>query len=170
MSPGPSAWYCLVTARQKEPAAVAWLGKRGVTAWFPTEERWRRIRGPRRKVPYQARLVPGYAFAWFPSVPRWHILFDSPYLRGVLCDAAGPIKLREAEIMAMKQVPEVLAERKRREAEAKTIRPGDSVEVLAGPLAGNVFRVESVRGEALDFLCNAFSGSIGADAVRKIAS
>jgi len=144
-------WFALVTLPQKEPSARAWLERQGVTAWYPAEERWRRVpRGKRKKQAYEARVAPGYVFARFTGWPQWDRLFHVPpsshYVRGSVGLDGRPIAITDETLAQMAMIPDELARLRRQQEEARQIRPGDRVEVLDGPMQGWVVDVAKLRG------------------------
>lgn len=140
-------WFAFLTVPQREASAKAWLEIRDIDAWFPTREAVRTIpRGPRRKVAYQARVVPGYVFGRFTGLPQWDVLKDSPYLAGVVAMGDTPAAITDEDMSLMSQVPERLAEMHRIAVEAKRVRAGRPARVLRGVYEGWTLDVSAVDG------------------------
>jgi len=136
---GTVAWYILLTAPQQEFAVSAWLTRSGaVECWLPTEEAWRRVRGPRRKVSYLRRLAPGYVFLAVDRAPLWHVIRDASLgrIRGVVCQDGEPLEVPEAALARMRRVPARIAQIRERARQERIIRPGDRAVIATGPLAG----------------------------------
>ncbi|WP_323041133.1 transcription termination/antitermination protein NusG [Gemmobacter sp.] len=142
VTPGPSRWYALRVAPQREDQAEAWLRLRGVYAFHPVLMRRVRRHGVVREI--QRRYLPGYVFARFKGEPRAHLVLTCPFITGALSRADGswgvlePQKL--AAIHAMRKVDadgriasQVRAAQRRADAMA---RPGEPALFTGGAFAG----------------------------------
>ena len=148
-----AAWFIFQTPPQKEPSAKAWLEKRGVEAWYPSEERWRRIpRGKRKKAPYEARLVPRYVFARFTGYPEWDVVQTCRWLSRVVGVNGTPLPVTDAVMSQMEMVPERLEILRKREIERRTIHPGDKARIIGGAMDGWVVDVSSVHAGIAHFI------------------
>jgi transcription antitermination factor NusG len=146
-------WFAFQTPPLAEVRAQAWLGARGVEAWYPTEVAWRRLaRGPRRRVKYLRTVVPRYVFARFVGQPQWAALRECRWLSRVVGLEGRPLPISERTMAQMAAVPRRLEELRRREIEARTIRAGDRALVRSGPLAGWVVEVTEVHGGIARFV------------------
>lgn len=155
--PGEPTWYAFLSRPQQEPNAKAWLRTQDAYAWYPTEKRFRRT--PRAKVklrPYHACIFPRYVFARFEAAPRWHILRDCRYLTGVISVEGEPVRMSDAEMAHMAQVPEFIARRMEEEAERRKIVPGVRAVILDGAYAGWTIDVQDVRGDVATFIAGIF--------------
>lgn len=148
---GSARWYALVTRPQREDRALVWLGRQGVTCWYPTVQRYRRH--GRRRVAVAQRLAPGYLFARFQGEPRWDVLFDGEpggrYLRGVVGRGGFAVPIPDAAMAEVRGLPQRLleseAEMLERARRAARIEPGCRVRVVAGALEGWVVEVSAVH-------------------------
>lgn len=166
--PGPVQWFGFVTAPQSEAKARAWLRRRGVVAWYPTERIWR-VRSARRvKVPRYRVVVPRYVFARFAGEPRWHLVRACPWLHRVIGFGDRPLPISDATMGRMAEVPRVLREIRRREEEARRVAPGDSARIVDGPLAGWVVDVSEVRAGVARFLAPGPAGLPGEISVARL--
>lgn len=147
-------WYILKAKPQKDPNARAWLKAQGVEVWYPTETRWRVVpRGKRKKVPYEARIAPGYLFAMFEHRPVWHVLFDQCcFLSAVVCQDGVPLPIPESILSEMQDVPQRLREMHEARAAARIIKPGDKAMVKDGPFEGWQVDVTAISGGVASFL------------------
>lgn len=151
-------WYCFEVVPQADAKAKAWLDKQGVDAWYPVESAWKPVRGQRRKVQYERRVIPGYVLGHFLGWPQWDILFDSRYIRGVVSTGGKPAPISEEAMLEMAQVPKALAEQRRAMLEARTLRVGDKATVKDGPLAGQCVEITTINGRAARFISDLFGG------------
>ena len=148
--PWPALWFVLIVPPQGELAATAWLAREGVAeAWGPTEiVHVRQPRPPHKWIPRVKPIATGYLFARLPRRPIWPFLFDQS--RGKITDVLRigemPVALADADLLQMREVPERLRHMREAAKEAATVRPGDTVTVTAGTLAGWQVTVDSVHG------------------------
>ena len=139
-------WFGFQTPPLAELRAQAWLARRGVEAWFPTETAWRRLaRGPRRKVSYERPVVPRYVFARFTGAPQWPALRECRWLTRVIGTGGLPMPMSDAVMARMAEVPGRLRALRRKAEEARTVRPGDRVRIRDGAMAGWVVEVTDVH-------------------------
>lgn len=139
--PGPSRWYALRVAPQREDEVEGWLRKRGVYAFHPVLKRQTRARGVVRT--YHRRYLPGYVFARFCGDPVVHMVMSCPWVIGALCRADGhwgvlePSKLRAVHAMRKRdeRIEGSRAEEMLRRREAARMRAGDMVMFRVGPFA-----------------------------------
>jgi hypothetical protein len=143
-------WFIFHVMSQHELPAEAWLIRNGVAeAWHPTEKRWKLTGGSRRrKVPYEAAVVPGYVFALLDRIPHWDVLFDRA--RGKLLHVVSrdglPLPIGEHVIEAMTDVPQRLHERRLALAEARRIRVGDRATLDPGSALAWTVEVTAIEG------------------------
>lgn len=168
------AWYVFQTPPQREASAKAWLERRGVEAWYPSETRWRRIpRGKRQKAPYEARLVPRYIFARFTGYPAWDVVQSCRWLSRVVGMNGEPMPVTDDVMAQMEKVPERLEVIRKREIEKRTLRPGDKAKVASGPFEGWVVEVQQIHAGIASFIVPLFGGETVGKAeeatLRKIA-
>ena len=148
-------WFVLIVPPQGELAATAWLAREGVTeAWHPTETVYVRHHFHRNKrIPRIKPIATGYLFARMPQRPIWDFLFDQS--RGKISDVMRigerPVALADADLMQMREVPERLRGIREAAQEAAKIRPGDTVTILEGGMAGWQVTVEGVSDGLVRF-------------------
>ena len=167
------SWFVFQTPPQKEVSAKAWLERRGVEAWYPSETRWRRIpRGKRSKAPYEARIVPRYIFARFTGYPAWDVVQSCRWLSHVVGVNGTPMPVTDEVMANMDQVPARLEAIRQREIDKRTLRPGDKAKVATGPFEGWVVEVRQIHAGIASFIVPLFGGeTVGKadkDALRKI--
>lgn len=139
--PGPSRWYALRVAPQREDEVEAWLRRRGVYAFHPVLKRQTRARGVVRT--YHRRYVPGYVFARFCGDPVVHMVMSCPWVIGALCRADGhwgvlePSHLQAIHAMRKRdeRIERDLAADQLRRREASRMRAGDRAMFRVGPFA-----------------------------------
>ncbi|PTX38709.1 transcription antitermination factor NusG [Gemmobacter caeni] len=139
--PGPSRWYALRVAPQREDEVEGWLRKRGVYAFHPVLKRQTRARGVVRT--YHRRYLPGYVFARFCGDPVVHMVMSCPWVIGALCRADGhwgvlePSRLQAIHAMRKRdeRIERDLAADQLRRREASRMRAGDHAMFRVGPFA-----------------------------------
>lgn len=139
--PGPSRWYALRVAPQREDEVEAWLRRRGVYAFHPVLKRQTRARGVVRT--YHRRYVPGYVLARFCGDPVVHMVMSCPWVIGALCRADGhwgvlePSRLQAIHAMRKRdeRIERDLAADQLRRREASRMRAGDRAMFRVGPFA-----------------------------------
>lgn len=156
------AWFVFVTPPQAEGKARAWLERRGVTCWYPSETGWRRQPRSRvKRVAYERRIVPRYLFARFTGRPVWHEVRSCRWISRAVGHDGVPLPVSDEVMAEMAAVPQVLAQLRARQIAARTIQPGDRARVLDGPLAGWVVEVTEVRNGIARFLLPLLGGAEG---------
>ena len=141
-----AAWFGFQTPPLKETSAQAWLEKRGIEAWFPTEPRKRRLaRGKRAFVEYDGKIVPRYIFARFTGYPQWDVLRGCRWLSRVIGVDGNPLPVSDDVMSQMEQVPQRLEVIRQRERDRRIISPGDRVRITSGAMEGWVVDVSSVH-------------------------
>lgn len=169
--PWPALWFVLIVPPQGELTATAWLSRQGVTeAWHPTETVYvHQPRHPHKLVPRVKPIATGYLFAKLERRPIWPFLFEQS--RGKITDVMRigeiPAALNDADLMQMRQVPDRLRDLREAAAEAKRIKPGDTVTILAGGFAGWQVIAENVSNGIVRF--TAPGGLPGKVDERKVA-
>lgn len=153
VTPGPSRWYALRVAPQREDQAEAWLRLRGVYAFHPVL--MRRVTRAGKVRDYARRYLPGYVFARFRGEPRAHLVLACPFITGALCRSDGawgvlePQKL--AAIHAMRKLDaEGEAARKAKAAQrraASLARPGEAAMFTGGAFAGARCEVVEINAD-----------------------
>lgn len=144
------AWFVLIVPPQSELVATAWLARQGIMeAWHPTETIFVRNRyKPGKRIPKLKPIVTGYLFTRLDRRPIWDFLFaqSNGKISDVMRVGECPIALRDADLMAMKQMPERLRALRQAAIDAATIRPGDMATITGGHMDGWTIRVDDVKG------------------------
>lgn len=148
-TPDPTPhWHALMVKSQREVAARAWLDKRGVYAFFPVKRERRHVRN--RWVERESRYLPGYLFARFPGEPKWHKVFDSPFVHNAIRSSNGyPGRIHPDSLRAIRAMASVDDEIEARWHLSTRVNRGDRVRVRGGAFAGYETEVlEIVAGKA----------------------
>ena len=161
---GPPRWHALTVRPQREAAAEAWLELRGCYAFHPVT-RTRVVRHG-KVIERERRYLPGYVFCRFPSQVIISRVLACPVIAGAITLQSGqwgiitPEDIRK--LHAMRSVDD--AQRAARD-DAKRIRKGDRVRVLAGVLGEGmeVEVVDIVAGKAR-FTLHMFGTDVRAEA------
>lgn len=150
---GTPRWHVFVVEPMREAGVRAWFEWRGLEAWYPTETAWRRVaRGPRAKVAYERRLVPGYVFVRFEGAPVWSAVRRCRWLRRVVGRDGRPAAVSDAGMAEMARVPQRLEAMRRAAQEARRIGPGDRARIRDGAMAGWVVEVSEVHAGIARFV------------------
>jgi len=148
-------WFVLLVPPQGELAATAWLAREGVhEAWHPTETVYVHSRNPpHKRIPKLKPIATGYLFARLHRRPIWDFLFNQS--RGKISDVMRigerPVALADSDLLQMREVPERLRGIRAAAEEAKRIRPGDTVTILEGGMAGWHVTVDGVADGLVRF-------------------
>lgn len=173
--PGGPVWYALHVLSGAESAVGGDLRVLGVDdAWHPTKAVRRHIhRGPRKGQVVETirAAVSGYTLFRVTGWPQWDLILAVKDVVGAL-GGVQPRQISEADISKMAQMPERLAQIIEEERRKHMIDVGDTVEIIAGALAGNSFVVGKIEDGYMvgDF---AFFGAmmpvrVHAEFVRKV--
>jgi transcriptional antiterminator RfaH len=123
-------WACAQLKPQCERLALHCLTLAGYNIYFPRLRQQRRVHG--RKVESRPALFPGYAFVQI--VLQWRSAHWAPGVVSLIMDGAGPARVPDrtiADIQARERNGLV-------ELPRRPLMPGDRVQVLQGPLAGQI--------------------------------
>jgi transcription antitermination factor NusG len=126
-----TSWYAVWTRSRCEERVTDDLATRGFETFLPRAQAWVQHRGRRRRL--SAPLFPGYLFVRHAMDPGSHA--EVLRARGVvrlLGDTGGPTAIGHAEIDAVRRVTDSGLPLSRR----GPVDHGDSVRIIAGPLAG----------------------------------
>jgi transcription antitermination factor NusG len=145
------AWYALMTVPQREFDAVAVMADFGFEAFTPTEQKHlKRYKGQRGNRVKSYPMIRGYCFAWFDRIP-WHILRDErETIRGVVSSGITPTPIPDDQIAAVRQLSTVVVPYRNAVDTHRALRSGQVVEIVSGPFAGHVTRLEHITlGKAM---------------------
>lgn len=157
-------WYAIASKPQRELALVDALADAGFPdAFTPVAYRWSRERRgtkrTRRAIPVP--LFVGYTFANFDRIP-WSVLRTNRELvRGVVSMNGMPIAIPAHQILSARAI-EASAQPYHWAADtrAKLLPvPGQTVEIVAGPLTGTFTKVEAVTVSHVVALGNMLGGA-----------
>src|SRR5215468_7823614 len=124
-------WAVARLAPHQERPALYHLGRAGFQTYLPRLREWRRSHG--RRIETRPPLFPGYCF--FVVEAQWHAARWSIGVIGLIMDGIRPTRVADAvidEIHARERGG--LIELPKRPG----LKPGDSVRVVAGALAGQL--------------------------------
>lgn len=142
-------WYALRTAPQREHKARDLLGRVGIEAVVPTELRYLRRTGNRKKVERAYPLVVGYVLVKSPGIYMpWHLVFTprtAPYIKAVVSFDGRPAPIDDATVqrlvaMSSAAVPYASSVNTRRASFSR----GERVAVVSGPLKGLEAKIEDI--------------------------
>jgi transcriptional antiterminator RfaH len=123
-------WACAQLQPQRERLALHCLTLAGYEVYSPRLRQQRRVQG--RKVESRPALFPGYAFVQI--VLQWRSAHWAPGVVSLIMNGSGPARVPDrtiADIQARERNGLV-------ELPRRPLMPGDRVQVLQGPLAGQI--------------------------------
>lgn len=127
-----------------EMAACERIGDEGHETFCPTEMLWvRHARRAKRRRWVAYPMLPGYVFARFRSIP-WHRFDHWPEMRGLVHFAGAPAIIPAVQIDALRAIDGTDVARVSSVETRRVVRPGDTVDVLRGPLAGQRLHVDEI--------------------------
>lgn len=139
-------WFALRVAPMKEFAIEQILQKRGVTAFCPTETKWRRVGAKKKRTPVQRAMLPRYIMIRYPD--PWAIVraMQDRGVCGVVCFAGVPAEIPEHSIawLAKRSGAAVPT---RHVPVHRAFAPGDRVEIVSGPFQGWCVELKEIKGE-----------------------
>lgn len=169
---GPPRWHCLVVSAQRETHAERWLDLRGVYSFHPITERYKVIKGKRRR--FVKRYLPGYVFARFPGDIITHRVVGTPFIRDMIRLSDGrPACLNPHDLRQLHAMRDIDTQQQNARAEAKRIRKGDRIRIVSGVLAGTETEALELSNGKVHFTIQMFSADQEATAslsdIEKVA-
>lgn len=173
-------WFAICTRPQRELAAVDALEAYGLDVFCPVQHRWSRPRlgSKRKRAPIPYPMLRGYIFAQFASamlIP-WNVLrAERSTVRAVLALDGVPRALPAVQVEALRTLSET-AQPYNWAVDthgAMLPVPGQMVEIVSGPYAGHVTRVDEVTLSRVKALLELLGGprlvSLPVEHVRAVA-
>lgn len=136
---GAAHWYAVAVLPHADALAREQLARQGFVVFAPTFKRTvRHARQFRTKV---TPLFPGYMFVQLDlGQARWRAINGTRGVRGLVTAGERPVRVPDAVIVAL--MPQA------GEGAPVVLAPGAVLEVVAGPFAGLVARLERLEGAA----------------------
>lgn len=143
----PPVWHCVMVPPQSEAKARAYFRARDVFAFYPSwcQKRW----DPRRKE-YTERErphIPRHLYVQFRQRPQWHILKTRRVITGIMTQGGLPVAIHPDVIRHLQGLTVEADRLAAAKAEMMRLRPGDTAQIIAGPLAGLAVEVGQIRGD-----------------------
>ena len=136
-SAGAAHWYAVALQPRADALAKAHLERQGFSVLAPVM--LRTVRHARQFITKPAPLFPGYLFVELDrGRDRWRAVNGTRGVRGLLNAGDGPARVPAAVINELLAV----------EAARAALPEGASLEVVAGPFAGFVGRLQRLDGAA----------------------
>lgn len=150
-----SNWYAIRTAPQREFAIEQILRLRGVTAFVPTETKWRRVGAKKKRTPVQRPMLPRYIMIQYPD--PWAIVraMQGRGVCGVVCFSGVPARIPDHAVswLARRSGAAVPT---RSVPVHRAFTPGDRVEIVSGPFQGWCVELTEIKGEVGKVLLEMF--------------
>ena len=139
-----STWYAIRTQPMREFAVTQILKIRGVTAFTPTETKWRR-NGRKAKVPIERPLLPRYVL--MRSDDPWAVVraMQGRGVSGIVCFDGRPARIPERSVEMLSRRSGAVVNTRTRVHRA--FAPGDKVEIVSGPFQGWCVELTDIKGE-----------------------
>ena len=159
-------WYVVQTQPNRENLAVVNLERQGFNVWLPCYERL--VRHARKAKRVRRPLFPGYLFINFdPETARWRSVNGTLGVKNIVSFGRTPSAVDSEFVIALKAVENSDGYL---DAHREDLRPGQEVEILSGPMAGQIGKL--LRLDAgnrvtvlLKMLGHFVHGQIGREAV-----
>ena len=150
---GQQASWFLISKPQAERRLCGLFSLFDVDAFYPTRTRTRHIQTltGRKKVEEEYPIVPRYVFATIPGTPRWHVIRSIPFLSHAFGIDGAPVPISKEDVRRMARMRNSALEIERAAMEAATIKAGDKVRIIRGPLTDFVLNVDETDGKAATF-------------------
>lgn len=149
-----------------EYVVEALLARRGIEAWVPVESVYARAnryhRRARRLVVHP--MLTGYVLVRMLPGGPWARVLSVPLVVGVVGIGGLPLAMPDAAIARMREAEAGAQadEQQRLMPTRRVYAVGDPVEVLDGPLAGQVMRVVGIEGDLARVVGPLFGGEVEA--------
>jgi len=153
---GQVRWHCLLTFPQQENRVIEWLNDKGVYAFYPVDRKVHIRRGPYKgkrmpdgRIRYikEEKLLPGYVFAKFGGLPKWHIIREGRGISGVLGQQGKPFQFTALDLEALLEMRRKGEEVE--EQETLVFKPGDQVQITEHSYAFDGFVREIAEVDAV---------------------
>lgn len=154
------------------------LQRRGLKAWVPLGSAFNRANRYHRRARALVLqpILTGYVLVELPQpAALWDLVLDCPMVRGVMGFGGVPARVPEAGLERLRAIERTAQARAhhRLMPTGRVFEVGEMVEVLEGPLVGQVARVLAIEGEVARVLCELFGGpldaTIGLDRIGALA-
>ncbi len=132
---GPREWFAIWTRSRHEQVVRQQLEQRHIETFLPTITRWSRWKDRRKRVDWP--LFPGYCFAKFASTETLTVLRCTGVV-SIVSVEGRPAPIPAAEIDGIR----TLVSSELQYDPCPLLREGELVEVVAGPLAGVIGRLQ----------------------------
>jgi transcription antitermination factor NusG len=108
---------------------------------------------PYKRIPRIKAVASGYLFVRLHRRPIWDFLFSQS--RGKISDVMRigerPVALADSDLMQMREVPKRLQSMREAIEDAKRVKPGDTVTIMAGGFTGWQVKVDDVTAGVIRF-------------------
>lgn len=162
---GELHWFLVRVPSTKEFVLERILDDNGVIAFVPIERRFNRQNGyAKKRKELRFPLMPGYLLVGFvqPTEAAWATVLRFSLVRGVIGNQGQPVRVPSVQIVQMLQrhtAKEFIAPRAGKwMRSSRDFVPGDTVEVLDGPFAGQIFELSAVKGDSAVMVVEMFGG------------
>lgn len=157
-------WFAVHTKPRQETIAQQSLQREGVETYFPKLKRRRTIRRVRRWV--TGPLFPGYIFARFDHVKQYRLVRYATGVANVVAFGGKPAVVDEAVITLIRShaVDDVVT------LNPAPLKPGEWVEIQAGPLQGmqGIFERELSDSERVIILLDTLARGARVEVPREL--
>lgn len=161
---GELRWYALLIVPQKEAAAQEMLARKGITSYCPMDFKWRKAnKFAVDQDLFSYPLMPGWVFVGMPHYDQpWHDVVSLQLVRSVVCHFARPVEIPQAAMASMVakfRNGVVRADEAEDMRAKKTIKPGDTVKMMEGPMRSFTAKVVEIDGSVARVMFSLFGVS-----------
>lgn len=140
------AWFVVRAHSGAEGGIVDELQARGLDAYSPMEQRWKRTSN-RRSVKRTSALIPGYLFARVDTAADFHAIKIVEGVQGLIGDGEGnPLPLPYEQIEPFKAA-ETLGQFDFTTSKRVDFRPGEPIRLVHGAFKGYVGQIAKAPSE-----------------------
>jgi transcription antitermination factor NusG len=122
-------WFALQVWTQHENSVARILAQQGIETLSPNKRVWRRWRD--RTQACEIPLFPGYVFAKFDPERKFPVVI-TPKVQSIVGFGKNPAPISESEIAAVRKIADCGLD----VGSGPALTAGESVRIVAGPLAG----------------------------------
>ena len=147
-------WYVAVVPAQKEFAARDRLKDLGYQVMVPVEYKWRRkSRHTRKRIEVAVPLLPRYVFVGTDCPLSWWQVRRCPLIKAILGWDGVPKPLPPEAVKALEGLNFAIPTFNPH----KSIRAGDDVQFIIGPLRGKIAKVRKIVAKRAKVLIEVFA-------------
>ncbi len=137
-----SRWYVVATLPHREKVAAEQLNNQDFKTYFP--QRLKTVRHARKRFNRIVSYFPGYIFVSFDlNTDQWRSVNGTFGVRSLLMGGEHPLAVPRGVIENLREMTDQAGFLK----PVETLQPGDGVQVLTGPMADMIGKIDRLDGK-----------------------